>query len=67
VTVTHVEFVSALPNLDCADCGETTVRDVVLVNQTGIVLLHGQTCTACGPLRHRPADDVQIPAPRIPA
>jgi hypothetical protein len=69
VAVTHVELVSAVPGLDCITCGEAGVRDVVLVNEHGLVLLRGQVCTTCGTGRHRPSatGDIGIPAPRLSA
>jgi hypothetical protein len=62
MAATHVELVSARTALDCAECGQEALRDVVLVNEYGLVLLRGQTCTACGGGRHRP--DNLVPAPR---
>ena len=62
MSATHVELVSAETGIDCADCGQQTLRDVVLVNEHGLVLLRGQTCTECGG-RHRP--DNLVPAPRM--
>lgn len=67
MAVTHVELVSAVPGLDCAACGEAGVRDAVLVNEHGLVLLRGLVCTTCDTGRHRPSDDIAIPAPRLPA
>jgi hypothetical protein len=56
VSVTHVEVVSAMVGVDCAECGQPTVRDVVLVNEHGLVLLRGRTCTSteCTGHRYRP-------------
>ena len=59
---THVELVAAEAALDCGTCGQTNVRDTVLVNEHGMVLLRGQSCASCGG-RHRVED--MIPAQRI--
>ena len=67
MSVTHVELVSQVPGLDCVTCGEAGVRDAVLVNEHGLVLLRGLVCTTCGTGRHRPSDDIVVPAPRLPA
>ena len=61
MAVTRVELVAAEAALDCATCGQPSVRDTVLVNEHGLVLLRGQSCASCGG-RHRVED--LIPAQR---
>jgi hypothetical protein len=51
--MTHVEFAAAVAGLDCTNCGRATMRDAVLVNEHGLVLLRGRSCTRCGHRRHR--------------
>ena len=75
MVVTHVEFASAVPRMQCASCGQPTAREAVLVNQHGLVLLQGRSCATCGRRRHRVGSRnlsrstgiARVPVPRLSA
>lgn len=52
MVATHVEL-AEVAAMSCLDCGEREVREAVLVNQHGLVLLRGTACASCGHQRHR--------------
>lgn len=62
MSITHMELTSAGTGADCAECGRASMADTVLVNEHGLVLLRGQSCTECGG-RHRVAGQL-VPLPR---
>jgi hypothetical protein len=71
---THVELVSAVPGTECPDCGRATLRDALLVNAHGLVLLVGKSCATCAHRRHRAGSSrngvtaaVPVPVPRLSA
>jgi hypothetical protein len=53
MVMTHVELVSKARSLTCEDCGREDMREAVLVNQHGLVLLRGPVCAHCVHQRHR--------------
>jgi hypothetical protein len=55
MAVTHVELVSDAGAPTCDDCGRDDMREAVLVNQHGLVLLRGPVCSHCVRQRHRPS------------
>jgi hypothetical protein len=50
-----MELVSGTLETNCQDCGRDDMREAVLVNQHGLVLLRGPICVHCDRRRHRSA------------